>query len=218
MKIVAISDTHNYTNGDFNVPDGDLLIHAGDATFNGYSKEIEKFGQWFRKLPHKHKIFVPGNHDTLFEDSEGAALTAFFGEPSYRVRSREGVTVLINDFMIVDGLKIYGHSWTPYFGGWAYNVRDSREMSHLLSGVPSDTDIVISHGPPYGVGDVNIKGENCGCKVLRKKISSIEPRYVFCGHIHEGYGGYRFGNIEVFNVSTCNLRYQPINPAVELEV
>ena len=65
-RIVCISDTHN-RHDNIKVPDGDILIHAGDATNGGTIEEIAAFGKWFASLSHKHKIFVAGNHDWLFE-------------------------------------------------------------------------------------------------------------------------------------------------------
>ena len=64
MRIVCISDTHLvHRDGDFPIPDGDLLIHAGDATYHGTQEEIREFNAWFAALPHANKIFVAGNHD-----------------------------------------------------------------------------------------------------------------------------------------------------------
>ena len=57
LKIVCLSDTHN-CNEQIVVPDGDILIHAGDATIRGTEREVEDFLAWFSSLPHKHKIFV----------------------------------------------------------------------------------------------------------------------------------------------------------------
>jgi 3',5'-cyclic AMP phosphodiesterase CpdA len=65
-RIVCISDTHNF-HEQIRIPDGDILIHAGDATNRGTVEEIVFFNQWFCRLPHRHKIFVAGNHDWLFE-------------------------------------------------------------------------------------------------------------------------------------------------------
>ena len=70
MRIVCLSDTHN-CNEQIEVPDGDILLHSGDATSVGNIVQINAFNQWFSKLPHKYKIFVAGNHDWLFETDNG---------------------------------------------------------------------------------------------------------------------------------------------------
>ena len=79
MKIVCLSDTHN-CNEEISVPDGDILIHSGDATIRGTMLEVEEFLSWFASLPHPYKIFVAGNHDWLFETDNYYArfLTARF--------------------------------------------------------------------------------------------------------------------------------------------
>lgn len=66
MRIVCISDTHN-CNEQIAVPDGDILIHAGDSLTNGTVQEFESFIGWFSSLPHIHKLLIAGNHDWLFQ-------------------------------------------------------------------------------------------------------------------------------------------------------
>src|SRR3954451_2942527 len=104
-KIVCISDTHN-CNEQINVPDGDILIHAGDATIRGTESEVEEFLSWFSQLPHRYKIFVAGNHDWLYEKNNRLArlLTANFK-----------IEYLHDSFTEIDGLKIYGAPWQPRF-------------------------------------------------------------------------------------------------------
>lgn len=97
MKIVCISDTHNYTE-EISVPDGDILIHAGDATTIGDAWQIKAFNQWFASLPHKHKIFIAGNHDRLFERDNDAA----------RSLLNKRVVYLQDSFIEIGNLKIYG--------------------------------------------------------------------------------------------------------------
>ena len=68
MKIVLISDTH-CMHDRLEVPDGDVLVHAGDFTWRGRPQEIDEFNRWLEKLPHKHKLVIAGNHDRMFEDN-----------------------------------------------------------------------------------------------------------------------------------------------------
>src|SRR5690349_17782977 len=111
-KIVCLSDTHN-CNGQFAVPDGDILIHSGDATIRGTVPEIEEFLAWFSRLPHPVKIFVAGNHDWLYESDNRFArlLTAKFNIRYLQDASTE-----------IGGLKIYGAPWQPRFYDWAFNL------------------------------------------------------------------------------------------------
>ena len=66
IKFVCVSDTHNLTNK-IQVPEGDVLIHAGDFTNSGKPDEVEWFNKWLGNLPHKHKIVIAGNHDITFD-------------------------------------------------------------------------------------------------------------------------------------------------------
>ena len=58
VRFVCISDTHNQSRGGPRVPDGDVLIHAGDFTMEGYRDEVEEFVAFLQTLPHKHKVCV----------------------------------------------------------------------------------------------------------------------------------------------------------------
>ena len=72
LRVVCLSDTHN-CNETIVVPDGDVLIHSGDATTIGSVEQLKAFNRWFAGLPHKRKIFVAGNHDWLFEKKNDLA-------------------------------------------------------------------------------------------------------------------------------------------------
>jgi len=56
MKIVFISDTHS-RHYHVDIPNGDMLIHAGDFSSRGTAHEVINFLNWFSNQPHKHKIF-----------------------------------------------------------------------------------------------------------------------------------------------------------------
>ena len=64
IRIVCLSDTHTNTTS---VPNGDLLIHAGDLTNVGNVTEIQAQINWLDSLPHREKVFVAGNHDSYFD-------------------------------------------------------------------------------------------------------------------------------------------------------
>ena len=42
------------------IPDGDILIHAGDFSITGLVYEVKEFNDWLGTLPHKHKIVIGG--------------------------------------------------------------------------------------------------------------------------------------------------------------
>ena len=80
VRIVLISDTHN-KHEKLEMPEGDVLIHAGDFTNNGTEQEIREFDMWLASLNFQHKILVPGNHDkgtdknALLRESENVQVT-----------------------------------------------------------------------------------------------------------------------------------------------
>jgi len=70
-------------------------------------------------------------------------------------------------------------------------------------------DILICHQPPYGILDkVSGKygapkyyiGKHAGSKVILDYIKKYQPKYVFCGHIHEGEGNVKIGKTEIYNL------------------
>ncbi|KAJ5101319.1 hypothetical protein NUU61_003541 [Penicillium alfredii] len=65
LRVVCISDTHTLEWPD--IPDGDLLIHAGDLSNDGSVREIQTTVNWLRSLPHRHKVVICGNHDGYFD-------------------------------------------------------------------------------------------------------------------------------------------------------
>lgn len=205
MRIVCVSDTHN-CNEAIAVPDGDLIIHAGDATVNGTEAEVEAFIDWFSNLPHERKIFVAGNHDWLFERDELA---------SKKLLSR-GVIYLEDSITRVKGLKVYGSPWQPRFFDWAFNLNRGDELAEKWKLIPDDIDILITHGPPMGILDEVPRQwgiENTGCEELRRRVAEIAEHgrlklHVF-GHIHCGYGTHEEFGMKFVNASTCDEDYRP---------
>ncbi len=205
MRIVCVSDTHN-CNEAIAVPDGDLIIHAGDATVNGTEAEVEAFIDWFSNLPHERKIFVAGNHDWLFERDELA---------SKKLLSR-GVIYLEDSITKVKGLKVYGSPWQPRFFDWAFNLNRGDELAEKWKLIPDDIDILITHGPPMGILDEVPRQwgiENTGCEELKRRVAEIAEHgrlklHVF-GHIHCGYGTHEEFGMKFVNASTCDEDYRP---------
>jgi Icc-related predicted phosphoesterase len=85
---------------------------------------------------------------------------------------------LENSSVLVNGLKIYGLPITPYFLGMAFNKRRGDEIKKVWKKIPSDTDIPITHGPPFGILDKNV-----GCEELLAKVIKVKPKLHVFGHI-----------------------------------
>jgi Icc-related predicted phosphoesterase len=175
---VCISDTHGL-HRKVAVPEGDLLIHAGDFMRTGaYFEEIADFNDWLGEQPHPHKIVVAGNHDLLFEkapDKARADLT--------------NALYLENEGIVFGGITFWGSPMTPVFANWAFQVERGAASRRYWDSIPLGTDVVITHGPPYGTLDKpDILAPHLGCQDLIKAILRAKPRLHVFGHIHGGYG------------------------------
>ena len=209
MKIVVLADTHNYVLTD--VPDGDMVIHCGDATGMGTLPEIGKFLEWFGNLPHRHKILVAGNHDWLFQTDRNLA----------RQMCRDYSIVYLEDQgCMIEGLHIYGTPWQPNFMDWAFNL-DEEDLAEKYQHIPGGLDILITHGPPFGILDettYDYKLRNVGCHILRECVDKIKPRVHMFGHCHKGYGQMQNPDTLFVNAAICTERYEPTNPPVIVDL
>jgi Icc-related predicted phosphoesterase len=204
MRIVCISDTHGQ-HGMLKLPDGDMLIHAGDLTLRGTAEQINDSLAYFAKLPYKYKIIVAGNHDFGLEQKNPDIVIP------------PDIIYLENSEVIVEGLKIWGSPVsTPYYD-WAF-MWDEVRREALYKTIPHDTDIIINHGPAFGVLDWTRKSTNAGCEVLRRRISEIKPKLFVCGHIHEDYGVREIEATTFVNAAILNKQYQIANPAVIITI
>lgn len=172
-KIALISDTHNL-HEKLSLGKGDLLIHSGDSTDFGSDYEAEAFLKWFAKQDYKHKICIAGNHDFYFQRTSAI---------ERKKRIPENVIYLQNESITIEGIKFFGSPVTPYFHGLAFNERRGKPISKVWQNIPNDTDILITHGPPFGILDNNL-----GCEELRKYVDRIQPKLHIFGHIHERNG------------------------------
>lgn len=107
----------------------------------------------------------------------------------------------------------------PRFHDWAFNL-DEHELAKKWADIPDDTDILILHGPPHGIGDLarDERGMpvHVGSPSLAKRIEEIRTRLVVFGHIHAGYGVYKSGRTTYVNASHCDERYRPVNAPILL--
>lgn len=196
MRLVLISDTHGKHN-EVAVPEGDLLIHAGDISGRGRPHEIQAFMDWFGARPHPHKIFIAGNHDFLAEDKPDQFLAMV---PT-------NVTYLNDSGTEVEGIKIWGSPIQPWFHNWAFNRQRGPEIAKYWDLIPPDTDILITHGPPFGILDRIVHGDRVGCEDLLAKLQSQKPKLHVFGHIHEAYGHIERDGVQYVNASVLDIRY-----------
>jgi len=230
MRVVCISDSHNLHN-QLTIPDGDVLIHAGDATMLGTIDELEDFINWFGRQPHKHKIFVPGNHDWGM-DSDQHQYEKFFYKRRRPVGDVNGirkyieqlaatynVTILNNTEVTIEGLKFYGSPDQPAFCGWAFN-RTNAQLTEIWKKIPDDVNVLITHAPAYGILDAL---EYCGTMVgdvpLMKRLNTLPNlKLHVSGHIHPSYGILQVGNTTHVNACLLDDRYRVRNKPIEVDL
>ena len=191
MKIICISDTHG-EHGKLRIPSGDILIHAGDFTNHGTIQEITSFNSWWASQPHKYKIVVPGNHDLMFEESPQQAVGLL----------SSATAVLIHEELDIEGIKIFGSPHTPMFCDWSF-MYEKNEAARIWNNIPDEIDILITHGPAYGVLDRTNRGVCAGCPVLLNRIREIKPAVHIFGHIHEAFG--RFDHEDTVHINAASI-------------
>ena len=210
MKIWLISDTHG-KHEELLIPDHiDMVISAGDGgTYkNPYEckADLHRFLTWFNNLPIKHKVYIPGNHDTAME-------AGLIEEEIY-----QEVYILKHESIEIDGVKIFGSPYTPAFYDWAYNSTEE-ELVELWKDIPNDLDILVTHGPPLGILDKCQDGYRAGCRHLLYEVERANPKYHVFGHIHEDGGKEEEHNGTKFiNASTLDLRYQHHNDGQIIQI
>jgi Icc-related predicted phosphoesterase len=189
-RITFISDTHcKHKQITSHLLGGDILIHSGDISSMGYNREIKDFCKWFNNIEgYTHKIFIAGNHDFGFQVNHDEVMEILenYGNVTYL----QDETKMVQDDNSGESIKIYGSPWQPEFYDWAFNLpREGWELEQKWNDIPSDTDILITHGPAFGYVDRVIGSpDNLGCELLSKRIKTIKPKIHVCGHIHSGRG------------------------------
>lgn len=219
MRIVCLSDTHGHQQS-LRIPEGDLLIHAGDFCNTGIERDVHKFAKWIDHLPHRRKIVVAGNHDWFFQQQPELA----------RVYLEPDVIYLQDSGCEIEGLKIWGSPWQPWFMDWAFNLpRKGEALRAKWDQIPIDTDILITHAPPHGILDEirhlpsawdleTSSSGPLGCEELAIRLYSVKPKLHVFGHIHDSYGHQvQEGTLHI-NASICDEDYRPLHPPVIIDV
>lgn len=189
LTLVVLSDTHAL-HRDLDVPDADILIHAGDFTmFSRSNQAIVDFDAWLGELPHRHKLVVPGNHEFFLEKYES---------PMHVLRNAR---ILVNKKIEIDGLRFWGSPVTP-LGNGAFGMASPIERRNLYRQIPDGTDVLITHGPPYGILDSAPGSDHhAGCEELFEAVKRVRPKLHIFGHIHPGYGTLSDGMTTFVNAS-----------------
>jgi Icc-related predicted phosphoesterase len=227
----------------------DVLVHGGDFSNVGDQEDVDRFTNWIRAVNIKFKVAIAGNHDTSFDEAlylkqhkrrfqhqravnskaAKAALTAGYhhspataDNPFPEFDPQGGVAYLEDSGISIQGIRIWGSPWQPEFYDWGFNLPPGAPLREKWALIPSNTEVLITHGPPLGHGDLCLPHRNrAGCVDLLAEISErIHPRFHVFGHIHEGYGQTSNGETEFINASSCNLQYdrQKLNKPIVFDV
>lgn len=202
IRVVCVSDTHNFRSfKSANIPNGDILVHSGDFTDHGSMDELNGFKDALKQLPHTYKIVVAGNHDFSLDDKLPETIQNFFGDTCIYLQ---------DDSIELLGIKFYGCPWTPI--GMSFHARGD-PLTAMFDRIPSDTDYLITHSPPYNVLDLafmkptpfNQGKSKCvecnethaqyykhwGVKSLKNRVLQVNPKIHQFGHVHDEGGKIR---------------------------
>jgi Icc-related predicted phosphoesterase len=173
------------------VPAGDVLVHSGDLTSEGTLSDYDDVFDWLDAMPHPYKLLVAGNHDSLFQHF--ATLI--------RTRIPKSITYLEDAETIIDGLKFWGSPWTPGYPWMAFTYRAIKGGEKRWSSMPSDTNVLVTHGPPHGILDVNKGGQHIGDSLLLERVLVVRPKLHLFGHVHEQNGRLERGGTTFVNAA-----------------
>ena len=209
MKITCISDTH--TKSIAKIPDSDVLVFAGDFSIRGYEQDFMDFILKLEKIENvKEKVIIAGNHDFCMERQIKT-------EDAIRMINNPHIHYLNETGVKIDGYNFWGSPWTPWFHDWAFNMAPGTERLRWNK-IPDDTDVLITHGPPFGILDRTNSGKNVGCLDLLDRIKTIKPKCHIFGHIHEAYGITHLEGVTYVNACQLNLAYDYVNKPITIIV
>lgn len=206
MKVCAVSDLHLK---EPDLPEADLLIVAGDLTFQGSFQEHNKSKKYLASQRDKFKevLVTLGNHDG------GVFLDSYWRQ---EYEEYVGCKILIDDTVEVFGAKVFGSPWTPEFCNWFWMY--PRATDRWKKVIQDETDIIFTHGPCYGILDTCPSGEKVGCYDLGRRVREVAPKAFISGHIHHSYGQETIGPTTFYNVSICDEMYGASNAATVFEI
>ena len=221
MKVTFLSDTH-MRHREIELPGGNILVYAGDCMSTGYIRnQLTSFIDWFAEQNYTHKVCIAGNHDRWCEDHDSETKEMF---------KEKGIIYLKDELVEIEGLRIYGTPYQPYFCNWAFNIKKFETLKDIFKMIPEGLDILITHCPPFGILDKShlprlyygyTGEESLGSVELKEVLEEmiVKPNVCVFGHIH-GDGGkvVEEDGIKYINASVCNEDYEPVNEIITMEI
>lgn len=201
VKVAAVADLHGHLP---RIPGCDLLVIAGDiCPREDHTPQFQRewldgpFRRWLSEQPCRQAVGIAGNHDFVFECGMHPRDLPW--------------TYLQDSGTQMFGLRIWGTPWTRSYGDWAFTL-DERALADRFSAIPHNTDLVISHGPPFGFADRTFDGANVGSYALNAALHRVQPKLAVFGHVHEGYSQRTENGVTLANVAVRDHRYRPLRP------
>ena len=197
VRLVAVADTHLF-HDELVVPDGDVFVHAGDMCQGGSLEELERAVRFIRALPHRTKVIIAGNHDFAFAEhpDEARAMVSDF-------------VYLQDEGRTIDGVSFWGSPWQPEFNDWAFNLPRGKALAEKWALIPDRVDVLVTHGPPHGIGDRGPVAGRLGCEDLLERVRVAKPLVHFFGHIHQDGGAWQHGETLFVNATTWECERAP---------
>ncbi|MEJ2020897.1 MAG: metallophosphoesterase family protein [Maritimibacter sp.] len=174
MKILAFSDLHLDEDAARAIldaaPEADLVIGAGD--FAQRREGLDAYMALLEPIANK-AVFVAGNNESVDE-----------------LRAVSSAVILHGEAGRVDGLTIAGLGCAvPPLPPLPWPSCDiTEDQARDLLAPIKHADILISHSPPHGVCDLLAQHGHIGSKSVREAVEHLQPKLVFCGHIHDSWG------------------------------
>lgn len=211
MRLCFTSDFHGCLP---EIENCDILFICGDiCPFWNHDILYQKlwlgteFSNWVWELHDRNIkiLLIAGNHDNIFEKTP-------------LLIPKLPVYYLENSGVELNGLKIWGSPYSTKFGNWSF-MDTNTNLTKIWKKIPENTDILLTHGPPYGILDWTVYGnEHAGSQSLKDRVFEIKPKIHAFGHIHEGNGVYNSDGVMFINASHMNIYYKAVNKPYYLEL
>ncbi len=224
MRIVCISDTHG-KHEQIKLPEGDVLIVAGDFTRTGNCLEVVEFCHWVKKQKFGHVLLSAGNHDLVYEAAKSY-------KPERLKIAKDAmldasITYLEDSGVTINDVNFYGSPWQPEFCNWAFNLPRGTALARKWAQIPDNTNVLITHGPPYGILDSvednhynHGRDLHQGCADLTERVSRLKNLKLHCfGHLHlDGGTSVVVNGVTYVNAAICDERYNPVRSPVVVDI
>ncbi|KXH41576.1 hypothetical protein CSAL01_01078 [Colletotrichum salicis] len=183
-RFLIISDTHGHTFPPEIMPFApvDVLIHCGDLTHHSKMDEYRQTLTMLKAFKASRTLVIAGNHDFSLDT---VAFKAKIEQANRIYGSPLEADLVEREF---GGLKVYASPYTPSSSSserWGFSYNESE--GHVFD-IKTDTDIVITHGPPRGIMDISADQKRIGFSDLCAAVAKSQPRLHCFGHVHGGWG------------------------------